>query len=180
MDKSFEETSSSLFERFNRTLAKVDLRHAVAVPAFAGAVLAMSGIGVEVHGQMHLLQTGGAAALDAYQQATQGLQAHSITEFVQQGFAGQRPTFGGNTEARGFAMMGVGPMLSSASVLLARGFEKVRGLIGDLTDQFNTAEKNPQFQAHQAQYQAHVEPEWHQEQQEDGAGYGMQPSAPRG
>jgi hypothetical protein len=127
--KSFEEKSGSIFGRFVDSLAKVDLRTALAVPAAIGIAMTLTGAGMEAHGQLHLLQTAGPAALDAYHQTMDDLRASSIGEFLQQGLAGERPTFGGNTEARGMALMAGAPALAAATVLLSRGFVKLREFV---------------------------------------------------
>jgi len=120
---TFEETSQSIFRRFAESLAKVDLREAIAVPAVIGATAAFVGIGMQMQGQTDLLQHGGVAALDAYNRLQESL---PIRQWLEQGLAGNLPAFGDNTEAKGAALMGAGPIISGAAVLLSRGFVKLR------------------------------------------------------
>lgn len=135
----FETQSRGLFNRFASKLAKVDLRLAAALPAMAGAMLACYGVGMEAHGQAQLLLQGGAHAIDAYNQMVQshahqlGLNPDSIVDLITHGLKGDLASFGSNTQMRGITMMGAGPALSIATLMLARGFnslsDKVQSLL---------------------------------------------------
>ncbi len=126
-----EERANNIFSRFCERLAKIDLRAAVAVPAVIGGVVAMYGIGLEVHGQSELLRQGGSAALDAYTTAMQSNPVDSVVEYTKLAFAGELPSFGGNTQGVGVAIAYVGPAVASAVVVLERGFETVKKFLDE-------------------------------------------------
>lgn len=126
---SVTEKANSLFSQFTEKLAKVDLRMAVAVPAVIGAVTAMYGIGMEFHGQQELLRQGGIAALDAYTTAMQANPIDSVSEYTRLAFKGELPSFGGNAQGIGIATAYIGPIVASAAVTLARGFEKAKAFL---------------------------------------------------
>ncbi|MDH0342151.1 hypothetical protein [Chromobacterium haemolyticum] len=132
---SLENKANGIFAEFCDRLAKVDLRMAVAVPATIGVIAAMYGIGLEVHGQGELLRHGGLMAVDAYKSAMQAAPIDSATEYVKLAFAGKLPSFGGNEQGIGIGVMALGPALTSASVLLARGFDKVKAFLGEKLEQ---------------------------------------------
>lgn len=120
----YEVKSASIFAKFAEKLGRVDLRAAVAIPAVIGAGLVMAGVAQEVHGQAHLLD-GGASQLMDYKETMRSMQL-SLGDWVTQGLLGKLPSFGGDMQARGLATATVGPVLSSASVLLARGFTALK------------------------------------------------------
>jgi hypothetical protein len=123
--QTFEEKTQGLMAQFAERLAHVDLKHAVAVPAFLGAVAAIAGVGIEVQGQADLISHAGAAALDAYRAAghASGL---DLTHWLKEGLAGDLHTFGGNMIARSVAFMAAAPAVSLAITALARGFTHIR------------------------------------------------------
>lgn len=131
---AFEEKAQGIFARFSQKLAQVDLRTALVVPAGIGCAIALAGVGQEFHGQMHVLQQGGFAALDAYKNAMHAMGASSLGDWVQRGLAGKLHSFGGNTQATGFAIMTGAPVISAASVLLARGFNRFKSILSDRSD----------------------------------------------
>lgn len=123
-----EEKARGIFSRFTQTLAKVDLKNAVAIPALIGAATAIAGCALEAHGQAGLLQHGGLDALQAYKDA---LVQMPFMDFLRNGIEGKLQSFGGNTQARGMTLMAAAPVISVASVALARGLEKLRTAISD-------------------------------------------------
>lgn len=133
--KNLESKANGLFAQFCERLAKVDLKLAAAVPAAIGVVATMYGIGLEVHGQSELLQHGGLMAVDAYKNAMQANPIDSVTEYARLAFAGKLPSFGGNAQGIGITVAVVAPAISTASVLLARGFEKAKAFLADRFEQ---------------------------------------------
>ena len=126
----FEKKAASIFARFTEKLAKVKLVDALLIPAAVGAAVVLAGAGVEVHGQNALLQHGGFPALDAYQHAMAAVQL-PFRDWMQQGLSGTLPSFGDNTEVRGIALTAVAPVVGAVSVLLARGFGKLKGMLSE-------------------------------------------------
>jgi len=122
---NLEEKARGIFGRFTQTLAKVDLRAAIAIPAAVGVATVLVGVGMEVHGQSALMQHGGIAALDVYNDAMGATQL-PIREWLQQGLAGKLAAFGDNIQARGFVITAAAPVISTAAVTLARGFTKLK------------------------------------------------------
>lgn len=140
MTETFESTgdrASGVFARFCDCLAKVDLRMALAVPAAIGAVAALYGVGLEVHGQSELLRQGGIAAVDAYNAAMQANPVDSAMQYVNLAFRGELPSFGGNAQGMGIGTAVAGPIIGSASVLLARGFNKTKEFMSAASDSFS-------------------------------------------
>jgi hypothetical protein len=121
----FEEKAEGIFARFTKRLAKVDLRAAVAVPAAIGLVTVMAGVVMEMNGQSMLLQQSGLAALNAYKDAMGAMQL-PVAEWLTQGISGKLQSFGDNAQAKGFALMAAAPVISAASVVLARGFTRLK------------------------------------------------------
>jgi len=122
---NLQEKAQGIFARFTERLAKVDLRVAVAIPAAVGLVTVMGGVVMEMNGQLDLLHQGGVAALGAYKDALAAADL-PIAAWISQGFDGRLQSFGGDVQARGFAMMTAAPVISAASVVLARGFTRLK------------------------------------------------------
>lgn len=133
--------ANALFSQFTKKLAKVDLRLAVAVPAVIGAVTAMYGIGMEFHGQQELLRQGGVAALDAYNAAMQANPIDSVSEYTRLAFKGELPSFGGNTQGIGISTAYIGPIVASAAVTLARGFDRAKSFLTEKAVQLTNRPK---------------------------------------
>lgn len=143
MSKNLESKANGLFAQFCERLAKVDLKLAAAVPAAIGVVATMYGIGLEVQGQSDLLQHGGLMAVDAYKNAMQANPIDSVTEYARLAFAGKLPSFGGNAQGIGITVAVVAPAISTASVLLARGFEKAKAFLADRLEQVQQLRSDP-------------------------------------
>lgn len=142
-DKVLQEKTDGLFGRFCKQLAKLDLRTAAVVPAAIGAAVAMYGVGLEVHGTSELLQHGGHAAVDAYRTAMAAYgEANDIgaLDYIKLGLQGQLPSFGGNAQGTGIGLAYVGPAISTAAVMLARGFDKVKAFLDEKLVGFNAAQ----------------------------------------
>jgi hypothetical protein len=122
----FQKKAEGIFARFAEKLSKVDLKLAVSVPAVIGATVAVVGCALEAHGELGLLKHGGIAAVNAYKDT---LVQYPFGEFILRGLEGKLPSFGGNTQARGFAFMAAAPIVSAASVSLARGFQKIKAAL---------------------------------------------------
>lgn len=122
----FQKKAEGIFAHFAEKLSKVDLKLAVSVPAVIGATVAVVGCALEAHGELGLLKHGGIAAVNAYKDA---LVQYPFGEFLLRGLEGKLPSFGGNTQARGFAFMAAAPIVSAASVTLARGFQKIKAAL---------------------------------------------------
>lgn len=128
---AFHEKAQGIFARFSQKLAQVDLRAALAVPAGIGCAIALGGVVQEFQGQLHLLQHGGQMAVDAYMRAGPSL---SLGDWTLNGLAGKLGGAGDNTQAKGFAIMTVAPVISATSVLLARGFNSFKSILSDRGD----------------------------------------------
>jgi hypothetical protein len=128
---ALQEKSSRLFERFAEKLGQVDLSVAAAVPAAIGVITVFSGLALEMHGQTNLLQHGGIAGLATYNASLAAEHFSTIGEWLQGGVEGKLLSFGGNMQARGFAAMTVAPLLSVATVSLARGFHGIKAALND-------------------------------------------------
>lgn len=128
---SVQENSSRLFERFVGKLAAVDLRNATAIPAVIGVVTFFAGAALEAHGQSGLLEHGGLTELASYKAALAAQHLSSVGEMLHAGLEGKLLSFGGNTQIRGFALMTVAPLVSAASVALARGFTNLKASLND-------------------------------------------------
>ena len=124
----FQKKAEGIFARFAEKLAKVDLRLAVSVPAVIGATTVMIGCALEANGELGLLKHGGIAAVDAYKDA---LMHFPLGEYIRRGVEGKLASFGGNTQARGFAFMAGAPILGAASVSLARGFTGLKKMLAE-------------------------------------------------
>lgn len=140
---SLEEKSSRLFNRFAEKLAKVDLKHAAALPAVIGVVTVIAGAAIEQHGQLDLLRHSGIAGLAAYKASLAAEQITTLTDWVQRGMEGKLLSFGGNMQARGFAMTTVAPLLSMASVSLARNFHQLKSYLNDRIEKIRELGKSP-------------------------------------
>jgi hypothetical protein len=99
---------------------------ATAIPAAIGAVTVLAGVVMEAHGQGELLKHGGTLAVEAYQQAMSMHPIESFSEYVRLALAGQHQSFGGNTQGVGIGITLAGTAISAASVLLAKGFTKLK------------------------------------------------------
>ncbi|TCK31933.1 hypothetical protein B0G84_9048 [Paraburkholderia sp. BL8N3] len=132
----FQSKAAGIFERFAERLAAVDLRTAASVTAMVGVGVVFAGIAREMQGQEHLLQSGGALAVDAYKDAMSHAQL-GLGTWVREGVLGKLHSFGGNTQAKGFALMAGGPALEAASVSLARGFTNMRESISTAGQKFS-------------------------------------------
>ncbi|MEX3960166.1 hypothetical protein [Trinickia sp. EG282A] len=130
----FQKKAEGIFARFAEKLSKVDLKMAVSVPAVLGAATAFVGYALEAQHGLDLLKHGGIAAYDTYKDAL-SLARVPITDFMLRGVEGKLPWEGANTEAAGMTMMSVGPLLSAASVTLARGFQKIRASLHKRSEQ---------------------------------------------
>ncbi len=124
----FQKKAEGIFARFAEKLSKVDLRLAVSVPAVIGATTVMVGCALEANGELGLLKHGGIAAVDAYKDA---LVHFPLGEYIRRGIEGKLASFGGNTQARGFAFMAGAPILGAASVSLARGFNGLKKMLAE-------------------------------------------------
>ncbi len=152
MNTSVNEKSKDIFFRFCEKLGKVDLGMALAVTATIGCAVAMYGIGLEAHGQTELIQSGGQAALDTYQATMHQLSAladvreaqtgflHEAGRYMANSFAGKNESFGGNAQGIGLALMTVAPAITAATVLLARGFGKVKEFLTGKAEQLMKAQ----------------------------------------
>ncbi|MBC8641677.1 hypothetical protein IAG25_33160 [Caballeronia sp. EK] len=120
-----QEKAQGIFTRFAERLAKVDLRAAVAIPAAVGLVTVLGGVVMEMNGQTALLHQSGLTALHAYKDALAAADL-PIAAWISQGFSGRLQSFGGDMQARGFALMAAAPVISAASVVLARGFTRLK------------------------------------------------------
>jgi len=120
-----QEKAQGIFTRFAERLAKIDLRAAVAIPAAIGLVTVMGGVVMEMNGQTALLHQSGLTALHAYKDALAAADL-PIAAWISQGFDGRLQSFGGDMQARGFALMAAAPVISAASVVLARGFTRLK------------------------------------------------------
>lgn len=127
----FTDKAEGIFARFTERLAKVDLRAAVAIPAAIGVATVMGGVIMEMNGQLGLLQHGGISALAAYKDAVAAANL-PVSAWITEGLSGKLPSFGGDVQARGFALMSAAPVISAASVLLARGFSRLKNSLADL------------------------------------------------
>ncbi|MGO0788231.1 hypothetical protein ACTOWA_00015 [Herbaspirillum seropedicae] len=111
-------------------LAKLDLRLAVAIPAAAGAMIAMYGIVQEVHGQSNLLATGGAQAVHDYlsmcKDFAQTSAADGVWNYVKLAVANKLPTYGGAAQGIGAGVLLTVTPASAATVVLSRGLSAVR------------------------------------------------------
>ena len=153
MSMDINEKSQAIFSRFCEKLAQVDLRAAAAVPAVIGCAVAMYGIGLEVHGQHELLVHGGRAALDAYQATMSSMQdlanlreaqsgiLHESGKYVADAISGKHESFGGNAQGVGMGLMYAGPAIAAATVLLARGFGKVKEFLTEKADQLSQSSR---------------------------------------
>lgn len=92
------------------------------------------------HGQTDLIIQGGRAALDAYKASHQA-NPLTIPQIVVEAFSpgGRDMGFGGRTQGIGVGLASVGPLLGAASVLLARGFERIKQGLGAKADQAEKA-----------------------------------------
>ncbi|MEX3630268.1 MAG: hypothetical protein VB138_13260 [Burkholderia sp.] len=122
----FQKKAEGIFARFAEKLSKVDLKLAVSVPAVVGATVAIVGCALEAQGELGLLKHGGIAAVNAYKDT---LVQYPFGEFLLRGLEGKLPSFGGDTQARGFAFMTAAPIVSAAAVTLARGFHKIKAAL---------------------------------------------------
>jgi hypothetical protein len=130
-----------LFGSFCDRMASIDLRAAAALPAAIGVCTALYGVGLEVHGQGELLQHGGSMAVDAYRTAMQAVPIDSITEYVRLAFSGAHRSFGGNEQGIGFGIAAAGPVLTTASVLLSRGFKAIGSFLDTKLNELRTERK---------------------------------------
>jgi hypothetical protein len=146
--------ANGLFSKFCNMLGDVDLRLAVMVPAGIGAVVALAGVVQEAHGQTELLKTSGMMALDAYKAAMQqwGVDNGTIlgpnetgkelANWIGYAIKGNLPSFGSNTQGVGAAiMLGAAP-LSTAAVMMARGFRHVRSMLSEKLAAFKEVASN--------------------------------------
>ncbi|KND62300.1 hypothetical protein BVER_01761c [Candidatus Burkholderia verschuerenii] len=124
----FQKKAEGIFARFAEKLSKVDLKLAVSIPAVIGATVAVAGCALEAHGELGVLKHGGIAAVNAYKDT---LVQYPFGEFLRRGLEGKLPSFGGNTQARGFAFMVAAPIVSAASVSLARGFTGLKKMLAE-------------------------------------------------
>lgn len=131
----FQRKARALFNDFCTQIAQTDLRHAVALPAAVGAAVALVGVGQEAHGQLSLVEQGGVAALNAYAAMVQAEPVDGVYEYVSRAFGGDLPSFGGQLQGIGVATAYVGSLVSSTSVLLARGFEKLKTRLAGIAEQ---------------------------------------------
>ncbi|KVD93031.1 hypothetical protein WS63_08335 [Burkholderia stagnalis] len=122
----FQKKAEGIFARFAEKLSKVDLKLAVSVPAVIGATVAAVGCALEARGELGLLKHVDIEAVNAYKDT---LVQYPFGEFLLRGLEGKLPSFGGNTQARGFAFMAAAPIVSAASVTLARGFQRIREML---------------------------------------------------
>jgi hypothetical protein len=142
---ALQEKSARLFERFAEKLGNIDLSVAVAIPAAIGAVAMLSGAALEEHGQMNLLmQHGGIASLAAYKASLASEHISSFSDWLADGMKGKLLSFGGNTEARGFATMTVAPLLSAATASLARGFHGIKAMLNDRIQKIREFSRGPE------------------------------------
>jgi hypothetical protein len=132
----FQSKAADIFERVAAKVAAVDLRTAASVTAMVGVGIVFAGVAREMQGQAHLLQSGGALAVDAYKDAMSHAQL-GLGTWVREGVLGKLQSFGGNTQAKGFALMAGGPVLEAASVSLARGFNNMRESISNAGQKFS-------------------------------------------
>lgn len=132
----FQSKAADIFEKVAAKVAAVDLRTAASVTAMVGVGVVFAGIAREMQGQAHLLQSGGALAVDAYKDAMSHAQL-GLGTWVREGVLGKLHSFGGNTQAQGFALMAGGPALEAASVSLARGFANMRESISTAGQKFS-------------------------------------------
>ncbi|MFW5227749.1 hypothetical protein ACOAM9_27425 [Pseudomonas aeruginosa] len=137
--------AEGIWGRFCKTISEVDLRMAAIVPAAIGVITFVAGVGQEAHGQTDLLIQGGRAALDAYKAVGQS-NPLSIPQLVIEAFTpgGMDLGFGGRTQGIGVGLMSVGPLMGAASVLLARGFERIKEGLGAKADQAEKAREAEQ------------------------------------
>ncbi|NIF40141.1 hypothetical protein F3J14_04335 [Burkholderia sp. Tr-862] len=128
----FQKKAEGLFARFAEKLSKVDLKLAVSLPAVIGATVVVAGCALEAHGELGLLRHGNdvgpalRGSMDALGAYKQTLGQYPFGEFLLRGIEGKLPSFGGNTQARGFAFMVAAPIISAAAVTLSRGFQKIK------------------------------------------------------
>ncbi|NMX77836.1 hypothetical protein HBO23_33250 [Pseudomonas sp. WS 5532] len=133
MEDRLQERSESIFGRFCKKVSSIDMRMAAGVPAVIGTLLFVAGCAQEAHGQMELLTYGGRAALDAYKSIAQSTTL-SLPEFVAHAVTGKELGFGGTTQGYALGITTIGPIASSAAVLLARGLETARGMLNSVVN----------------------------------------------
>lgn len=121
----FERKVQGIFARFTEKLAKVDLRSAVATPAVVGAATAMAAMHPESTERAGLGNTGPAAS------DTSILSGNKLKE----GVLGWLPTSAGSAHARGTLLTLAAPLLSAASITLARGFERMKAAFHEKGEQ---------------------------------------------
>lgn len=111
-------------------IAKLDLRLAIAIPAAAGMMIAMYGIGQEVHGQASLLASGGGQALKEYlgmcKEFADSGAGDGVWNYVKLAVENRLPSYGGAAQGVGAGVVMVATPISGAAVLLSRGMSSVR------------------------------------------------------
>ena len=158
-------------------IAKLDLRLAVAIPAAAGLLIAMYGIGQEVHGQSILLSSGGGQALKEYlgmcKEFADSGAGDGVWNYVKLAVENKLPSFGGNAQGVGAGIIVAATPVSAAAVVLSRGMSAVR-------DWFNRENKvDNGFRANQADDPGDVLSRFRAGRVESGAGDVPAPSRMR-
>jgi len=107
---------------FFKSLSKIDMFLAWAIPCLIGCFIVIAGCAVEASGQLDLLRTAGLDAYNAYHAVHVPM---SFCDWVRRGLDGTLTTFGGNIQARGFFIAIYGPTLSMLTIISCRILNKL-------------------------------------------------------
>jgi hypothetical protein len=119
--------ANEIFSKFCDRLSKVDLKHALLIPAGIGVSIALLGIAQEVHGQSQLIQEHGVNALEMYKASLAPVQ--DTAEFMGNAMQGKLTSFGGNAQGVGFTVITLGSLMSMVSVMSARGLSNIKSFM---------------------------------------------------
>ncbi|CAG9229856.1 hypothetical protein PSP6_540004 [Paraburkholderia tropica] len=109
----------SPFQRIRQTVARIRVRDVLTFAPLIGIFVVLAGVLIEQRGELEIVRTSGWAALDAYRATKAALQL-TFWQWIGEGIAGNLPSFGNNTQARGMALMFIVPLIAIATVLAAR------------------------------------------------------------
>lgn len=132
--------AASVFEKFCDRLSKVEMKHAVLVPAAIGVTIAMFGVFQEAQGQSALLHQGGMQAIEAYKAALEPVM--NFTDLIKMGFSGKADTFGGNSQGIGAGVTIAGPVLAMSTVMLAKAFQNVKQYVSAEVEKIRDSQKS--------------------------------------
>lgn len=147
MSNTLTQKTAALFERFCEKFSKINPVDALAVTATLGAMTWLYGVGMEVQGQADLIQAGGQAALDAYNNTISmlvdiqrdkhpdGGAIKELTNYINTALAGGHESFGGNAQGTGLAIIGASPVIALATFTLSNGFKTIKEFLSQKSAQ---------------------------------------------